>query len=77
MAPDTIADDDQSIGDDVVRWRGIMPEQIKPDGAASDGAFRTKKMSVFIAVETDRATVPRSRGRARGCVASPRVTSRT
>jgi len=57
MAPDPIADDDQSIGDDVVLWRGITPEQIKPDGAASDGAFRTKEMSVFIAVETDRAAV--------------------
>jgi hypothetical protein len=43
MAPDPIADDDQSIGDDVVRWCGITPEQIKPDGAGSDGAFRAKE----------------------------------
>ena len=57
MAPDLVADDDQSIGDDVVLWRGIAPEQIKPDGTASDGAFRTKEMSVFIAAETDRAAV--------------------
>jgi hypothetical protein len=57
MAPDPIADDDQSISNDVVLWRGIVPEQIKPDGTASDGAFRTKEMSVFIAEETDRATV--------------------
>lgn len=57
MAPDPIADDHQSLGDDVVLWRGITPEQIKPDGTASDGAFRTKEMSVFIAAETDQAAV--------------------
>jgi hypothetical protein len=61
MAPDPIADGDQAIGDDVVLWRGITPEQIKPDGAASDGAFRTKEMSAFIAAETDRAALAKLR----------------
>lgn len=57
MAPDPIADDDLSIGNDAVLWRGVTPEQTKPDGTASDAAFRTKEMSVFIAAETDRAAV--------------------
>ena len=50
--------DDPTIGDDVPLWRRIPPDQLRVDdetgeAGASDSAFRTEQMSVYLAPLTD------------------------
>lgn len=62
--PDWI-DDRASIPDDFLLWRGIPPDQIRPDGSPNVAAFITHELSVSIGNETTPEAVI-AKGRARG-----------
>lgn len=44
--------DDPSVPDHTPLWRGVTPDQIRPDGTASSAAFYTTELSVSIGNDT-------------------------
>lgn len=62
--PDWI-DDQAGIPDETLLWRGVPPDQIRPDGGPNIAAFITQELSVSIGNKTTPAAVI-AKGKQRG-----------